>query len=209
MSSHPLLQTYLGTHVCLRYDQSGTARAFGAEATATRIQNLAEDESWQLAEHFKLHLHPITMRAEHNIIVQPLPEGIPIDRIYIDFFGYLLQHTQKFFESREINGADIWSRLSPSMEFVIAHPNGWSLHEQSFLRNAAVGAGFVPSQAAAERIHVVSEGEASVHFTMVHADMENRLAVRAQFFYWLRSRIERTLVGRRQLYRLRRWGVDL
>lgn len=160
-----------------RYDRKGNARAFGAEANATRIKNQAEDEEWQLAEHFKLHLHPTTMRNKHNIIVQPLPRGIGLDQIYADFFGYILRHTETFFQDREIHGTDIWARLKGSMEFVIAHPNGWAAHEQGFLRKAAVMAGFVPSSTSHERIHVVSEGEASVHFVMVHGDFETRLKV--------------------------------
>jgi hypothetical protein len=137
----------------------------------------AEDEQWQLAEHFKLHLHPTTMRSEQNIIVQPLPRGIALDQIYADFFRYLYQQTKIFFQSRELNGADIWRRLEARIEIIIAHPNGWGAHEQGFLRKIAVTGGLVPAARAAEQVHVVSEGEASVHFIMLHGDIEGRLKV--------------------------------
>jgi hypothetical protein len=171
-------------HACIfnwvvwtRYDKHKNPRAFGAEALATRIKNQAEDEDWQLAEHFKLHMHPPTMRAEGNIIVQPLPKGVALDQIYADIFKYLYQHTRTFFQSREVGGVAIWERLEDSIEIVIAHPNGWSAHEQAFLRKVAVMAGIVPGTKAQDRVHVVSEGEASVHYVMVHGDIERRLQV--------------------------------
>lgn len=59
----------------------------------------------------------------------------------------------------------------------MAHPNGWGAHEQTFLRNAIVKAGLVPRPQAHDKVKVVSEGEASVHFVMVHGDFETRLRV--------------------------------
>lgn len=163
------------------YDKSKKPRAFGAEALSTRIKNQAEDEEWELAEHFKLHLHPSTMRAEQEIIVQPLPRGVALDQIYADFFGYLYKHTRTFFQNREVNGQEIWERLETSIEIVIAHPNGWGAHEQAFLRKVAVLGGLVPGSTAQERVHVVSEGEASVHYVMLHGDIERRLEVGVDF----------------------------
>lgn len=72
-----------------RYDTAGTARAFGAETKLDSIQVTAELSKWQLAECFKLHLHPATMRAANNISVPPLPQQTTLEKIYADFFAYL------------------------------------------------------------------------------------------------------------------------
>jgi hypothetical protein len=46
------------------------------------------------------------------------------------------------------------------------------------LRRATVEAGLVASPAmASERVRFVSEAEASVHYVMFHADLQNRLQV--------------------------------
>lgn len=161
-----------------RYDQIGVARAFGAEARQTKILNQAEDEKWCLAEHFKLHLHPTTMRAKGGIKVNPLPPGVSLEQIYADFFRYLFKHVKAFFQDREINGPQIWRRLERNIELVVAHPNGWGAHEQAFLRNTCVQAGLVSAAQAQARVKMITEGEASVHFVMVHGDMEHRLQVR-------------------------------
>ena len=64
------------------------------------------------------------------------------------------------------------------IDFVIAHPSGWNLEEQSMLRRAVVKAGLVPSlEVAAERVQFVGEAEASVHYVMYHADLQSRLQV--------------------------------
>jgi hypothetical protein len=159
------------------YDQDGTAQAFGAEALSTRIMNQAEDDGWDLVEHFKLHLHPVTMRTEYNINVPTLPTsgGLTLERIYADFFGYLFRHTRTFFQDRELDGENLWGKLQGSIQFVIAHPNGWGAYEQDFLRRAAVAGGLVPQSEARARVAVVSEAEASVHYVMLHADTESRL----------------------------------
>jgi hypothetical protein len=155
------------------------AKEFGAAAAATSIQNKAEDEGWKLAQYFKLHLHPTTMRAAHNIVVPPLPHGVTLDQVYADFFRYLYNHTEAFFKDRELSGPEIWGRLERqgNIEFVLAHPNGWGPHEQKFLRDATIKAGIVSASLASEKVSMVSEAEASVHFLMLYGNMETRLEV--------------------------------
>ena len=43
--------------------------AFGAEALSARIEDEAEEMGWTLAKHFKLHLHPQTMKEKHNLTI--------------------------------------------------------------------------------------------------------------------------------------------
>ncbi|KDQ12466.1 hypothetical protein BOTBODRAFT_34434 [Botryobasidium botryosum FD-172 SS1] len=164
------------------YDKSGQARAFGAEARSSEVLDQAEDHGWHLAKHFKLHLHPANMRHQHRIKLDDLPPYVTVDQIYADFMGYLFRHTEKYFKERILDGIQTWESLKSNIEFVIAHPNGWDTAEQGILRQAAVAADLVPSlPVALERIHFVSEAEASVHFVLLHADIEKRLRIYDDF----------------------------
>ena len=106
-----------------------------------------------------------------------LPPGVSLRQIYADFLGYLLQHPKSFFEDRILDGKNIWAQFSSEMEVVIAHPNGWGIREQAFLRHAAVEAGFADSASARTKIRFVTEAEASVHFCNHHANLGERLRV--------------------------------
>jgi hypothetical protein len=145
----------------------------------------AEDEEWQLAQYFKLHLHPVTMRTRDRITADPLPAGKQVDDVYADFFAYLLKHTERFFKDHQVDGDSLWQSYGPKVDFVIAHPNGWGTHEQSTLRKAAVKGGLVPEDSAKQRIHFVSEGEASVHFVMFYSDLEPQIHVCATYLFIL------------------------
>ncbi|KAG8728323.1 hypothetical protein FRC11_011334, partial [Ceratobasidium sp. 423] len=61
------------------------------------------------------------------------------------------------------------------MEVILAHPNGWGLREQSFLRAAALDAGLVSPSKASMNIRFVTEAEASVHFCIYHTNIEKGL----------------------------------
>ncbi|KAF8606754.1 hypothetical protein BDV93DRAFT_468345 [Ceratobasidium sp. AG-I] len=163
------------------YDTDGKAVSFGAEALKPEIADKAEDDGWQLARHFKLHLHPDAMKQKHNLKVQPLPRNVDLLTIYTDFMVYLMKHTQDFFESRILDGRKVWAENSASMSIVIAHPNGWTVKEQNFLRKAAVAAKYTTHANAHSQIRFVSEAEASVHFCMFHSDLHNRLKPNVNF----------------------------
>ena len=70
-------------------------------------------------------------------------------------------------------------------DIVIAHPNGWDVKEQQFLRKAAVDAGLVSDQDKMSRVSFVTEGEASLHYCMFHADLAPKL--NASHSFWIRS----------------------
>jgi hypothetical protein len=161
-----------------RYDSHGQSQAFGAEARAIDDAE-AEEKGWQLAKHFKLHLHPPTMQTRSALSLDPLPEGVTIEKIYSDFFKYLYGHTQAFFTERELQGTKVWQELTQKkeIEFVIAHPNGWTLQEQAFLRKAAVNAGLTSQSDAPQMVHMLTEAEASVHFVMFRESVGSRLEV--------------------------------
>jgi hypothetical protein len=163
------------------YDQNGTPQAFGGEARRIEIEGRAE-EGWQLAKHFKLHLHPASMRDKEGIELDDLPSKVSVEKCYTDLFRYLYQHTISFFKSHEIHGDDIWEQAQSSIEFVIAHPNGWTPYEQSKLRQAAIDGGLIPStEEGRARVHFVTEAEASVHFMMMNSDLTARLDPETEF----------------------------
>ncbi|CAE6432312.1 unnamed protein product [Rhizoctonia solani] len=152
------------------YDTNQRAVSFGAEARLHNIEE-AEDNGWFLAKHFKLHLY----RNEHNLNIPSLPPGVSLQQIYSDFLGYLLEHTRVFFEEHIVDGIRIWERYSPTVQIVIAHPNGWGIREQAFLRLAAVNAGLVDAAKAERNVQFVTEAEASVHFCIHHTNLGDHL----------------------------------
>ncbi|CAE6488853.1 unnamed protein product [Rhizoctonia solani] len=145
------------------YDTNQRAVAFGAEAQLPTTEEQAEDNGWVLAKHFKLHLYPSDMLARHGLTPDSLPPGVSLSRIYSDFLGYLLHHTKTYFEDRIPDGKSIWEQYSPAMEVVITHPNGWGLREESFLRLAAITAGFSTPDRASSKVRFVSEAEGLVY----------------------------------------------
>ncbi|KAH7305111.1 hypothetical protein B0J17DRAFT_690166 [Rhizoctonia solani] len=157
------------------YNSLGEAVSFGAEASSPRIQIEAEENGWQLAKHFKLRLHPKDLRVKHRLALDPLPYDVNLSTIYADFLRYLLEHTRKCFETTIIDGSEIWQTHSPSMDIVIAHPNGWGPREQTFLRTSSVVAGFTFAEDALDRVHFVTEAEASVHFCMHYTNLKSSL----------------------------------
>jgi hypothetical protein len=169
------------------YDRHGNPQAFCAEARSPAIAARAEREQWYLAEHFKLHVHPTTMAARRDVHLIPLPPHVSVEKIYSDILSYLFRHTETYFREKEFElhgGGQIWYQLVQrnSIHFVICHPSGWTLQEQSMLRRATVKAGLVQSlQMAAQQVQFVSEAEASVHFVMFHADLRSRLQVSTSF----------------------------
>jgi hypothetical protein len=126
------------------------------------------------------------MMTQNSNSLSPLPPGVTIEKIYVDFFTYVYQHTQKFFEEREFQGRLIWQRLKEEhrIEFVIAHPNGWTLTEQVFLRKVATNSGFVSEEDTSFMVHLVAEAEASVHFMILHGGLEKSLQVSSRICVW-------------------------
>ncbi|CAE7102976.1 unnamed protein product [Rhizoctonia solani] len=157
------------------YDSTNKAVLFGAEAMTPQAEEEAEDNGWKLARYFKLHLHPPHLTAQHGLELEPLPFSVPLSQVYADFLGYLLQHTQSYFEDHIIDGKRIWKQYKPTMEVVLAHPNGWGIREQAFFRLSAVKAGLTNASDAASRVHFVNEAEASVHFCAQNPDIGSRL----------------------------------
>ncbi|SJL14083.1 uncharacterized protein ARMOST_17538 [Armillaria ostoyae] len=144
--------------------------AAGAEALDEGVIRSAEDEGWVKYSRFKLHLRPKwAYTKEINEAVAPLPPGKDVVEVFGDFYAYLVHCTLTFIQESHKNGSDLLSSCQDHIEYIISHPNGWEGTQQKKLRRAAVYAGLIPeNDKAHERIHFVTEGEASLHFCIDH-----------------------------------------
>ncbi|PBK82157.1 hypothetical protein ARMGADRAFT_1171031 [Armillaria gallica] len=156
----------------LYYDKTGTVRAVGAEALKESVLEQAEEESWFKCSGFKLHLRPnlegsaIQAQAAN---FPPLPPGKDVVTIFSDIFKYLFQCGKTYILETHPSATTFWSSIEDSIEFILSHPNGWEGRDQANMRRAAVLAGLVPNEVAGEeRVHFVTEGEASLHFCIHH-----------------------------------------
>ncbi|KAB5589322.1 hypothetical protein CTheo_7229 [Ceratobasidium theobromae] len=131
------------------YDNNKKAVSFGAEALQPQVEEQAEDNA--------------------------LPFGVSLRQIYSDYVGYLLKHTQAYFEDRIIDGRKTWDCYKPTLEVVMAHPPGWGIRERFFLRTAVVDTGFVNHYNASRRVKFVTEAEASAHFCIWHSNLGSQL----------------------------------
>ena len=81
--------------------------------------------------------------------------------------AYLYKCAKSYIEQTHPNGVDLWSALASQAEFILSHPNGWEGSQQSQMRRAAVTASLVPdTQEGHDRLHFVTEGEASLHYSL-------------------------------------------
>ncbi|KAJ7122116.1 hypothetical protein C8R44DRAFT_785724 [Mycena epipterygia] len=143
------------------YDREGIVRAEGADTILAASLEKAEDEGWEHAQWFKLHLRP-TMEGPE---IPPLPHRKTATSVLADFLRYLFDCAKIFIEDTHPSGHALWLSLQNNIQFVMAHPNGWEGRQQSQMRDAAVVAGLIPnSDAGHDRLRFVTEGEASLHF---------------------------------------------
>ncbi|KAG8794422.1 hypothetical protein FRC12_024574 [Ceratobasidium sp. 428] len=152
------------------YDSSNKPVKYGAEAVH-QDPDVAKDKGFNLAKYFKLHLHPSDMAPSSGFKLDPLPRGVTISQVYTDFLRYLYAHTRNFFQDHVFRGQEIWQSLAPSMDIILAHPNGWGVREQGVLRSAAVAAGITTEAKSRQQIIFVSEAEASVQFCVSQTSM--------------------------------------
>lgn len=152
------------------YDESGGAKALGAEALQESVIEQAEEDGWKKSEWFKLHLRPDkgAPTTDENTL-PPLPKNKRAQDVFADFLRYLLQCARVYIGDHFPDGTALWIKLQDSMEFVLTHPNGWEGEQQSQMRAATIIAGLVPNtRQGRERIHFVTEGEASLHFCVAN-----------------------------------------
>ena len=130
-------------------------------------------------------LHPNSMKSQVNSVssglnpaaleIPPLPRNVPIDKIYSDMYRWLIQHATNFFKSHTVDGEEIWDRIWAHSTIILATPNGWEIPQQHLLRKAVVMSGALPANFEEDRLDFVTEGEASVHYALLHSRNPNWL----------------------------------
>ena len=117
---------------------------------------------------FKLHLRS-KVGAGPSVAdeLPPLPLNKTVVEVFADFLRYLLECASSYIQDTHANGPDLWNSVESHIDFVLSHPNGWEGTQQNEMRRAAVLAGLVPDNASDHsRLSFVTEGEASLHFSV-------------------------------------------
>ncbi|KIK93923.1 hypothetical protein PAXRUDRAFT_785589 [Paxillus rubicundulus Ve08.2h10] len=151
----------------LYYDQQGVVQAIGAETSQPHIIEQAEEGNWVKLEWWKLHLRAKHLASSHitDDDLPPLPRSKTAVQVLGDFMRYLFTCARTYIVESHANGASLWRSVENSIEFVLTHPNGWEGLQQQQIRQAAELAGLIPSGSEHQaRIHLLTEGEASLHF---------------------------------------------
>lgn len=131
---------------------------------------------------FKLHLRsklaPGT-EAEVNKNIPPLPPNKTAVEVFSDFLRYLFECASSHIQKTHANGVALWTSVKGQIDFVLSHPNGWEIVEQSRMRKAAVLAGLIlDTTARHSRLSFVTEGEASLHFAIQNGLPDGAIQVR-------------------------------
>ncbi|KIJ93873.1 hypothetical protein K443DRAFT_377119 [Laccaria amethystina LaAM-08-1] len=159
------IRVFLKIPTAIYYDTHGKVRAAGAEVSQEGIYETAEEEGWTKAEWFKHHFRPEGNATASQL--PPLPPGKSVIDVLADFLRYLFQCTQTYIEGTYPRDANLWPSLVNDMDFLLSHPNGWGVPQQTQMREAAVFAGLVPDdRSGRNRIFFVTEGEANLHFAI-------------------------------------------
>ena len=99
-------------------------------------------------------------------------------QVFADFLKYLLECASSYIQQAHLNGPDLWNSVKTHIDFVLSHPNGWEGTEQSEMRRAAILAGLVPDNASGHsRLLFVTEGEASLHFSVQNGLLSGAMKV--------------------------------
>ncbi|RXW25662.1 hypothetical protein EST38_g138 [Candolleomyces aberdarensis] len=148
------------------YDEGGKPCAIGAETLKEGIEADAEENNWNKAYWFKLHLCPkskATMTDRNEI--PPLPPNKTVIQVFTDYMRYLHRCAKCYIS--ETHGAMLWESLEDEILYALTHPNGWEGSQQASMRSAAIHAGFIPDTTEGRsRISFVTEGEASLRFCL-------------------------------------------
>ena len=117
-----------------------------------------------MGSRWKLHLRPKHLASiESDDALHPLPPGKSAVDVLTDFIKYLFRCAKTYIEEHHL--AFTWSTIEHSVEYIFTHPNGWEGVQQQQYRRAIASAGLIPSTPEGQsRVHMLTEGEASLHF---------------------------------------------
>ncbi|KAJ8595460.1 hypothetical protein M405DRAFT_929541 [Rhizopogon salebrosus TDB-379] len=149
------------------YDLDGEVRAVGTEALQEHIIEQAEEEGWLKLEWWKLHLRAKHLASSHirEDDIPPLPQNKSAVQVLADFMRYLFQCSRTYIQESHLN---LWRSVENSIEFVLTHPNGWEGPQQQQIRRAVELAGLISSRDEQSHVHLLTEGEASLHFCVTN-----------------------------------------
>ncbi|KAG1792838.1 uncharacterized protein HD556DRAFT_1378586 [Suillus plorans] len=159
----------------LYYDLQENVRAVGAEALQEHIIEQAEDEEWVKLAWWKLHLRAKHLASSHirDGDIEPLPQGKSAVEVLADFMRYLFQCARTYIQESHL---DLWGSIKNSIEFVFTHPNGWEGQQQQQIRRAVELAGLISSKEEQSHVHLLTEGEASLHFCVTNVIASDRFS---------------------------------
>ena len=166
------------------YDEDGTVAAVGSETDPDTNPELFESPGIVRSEWYSEASFLVSAALKDfkglNCIFVPLAWPLSKDStreschylrnkiataIYSDVLRYLFDATKRYIQERQ--GDDMWNSVEDDINFILSHPNGWEGRQQSEMRNAAISAGLVKSEAEAlDRVSFVTEGEASLHYCL-------------------------------------------
>ncbi|KAG2043917.1 hypothetical protein BDR03DRAFT_1047251 [Suillus americanus] len=151
----------------LYYDLQGHVRAVGAEVLQEHVIEQAEDEGWVKLAWWKLHLRAKHLPSSHirDADIEPLPQGKSAVEVLADFMRYLFQCARSYIQESHLN---LWRSVENSIEFVLTHPNVWEGQQQQQIRRAVELAGLISSKEEQSHVHLLTEGEASLHFCVTN-----------------------------------------
>jgi hypothetical protein len=179
----------------------GKVRAVGAEALLDGIYERAEDEMWVKCEwsvfnftltdgfygfrRFKLHL-----RSQKQPQLPPLPLNKSVVEVFADYVKYLFNCASQYIQDTHANGPNLWLAVKDDIAFILSHPNGWEGTQQIQMTEAAILAGLIPDTPSGRaRVSFVTEGEASLHFSMQNGLPADALRVSGHLIPIFRSKV--------------------
>ena len=109
--------------------------------------------------------------------IPPLPKRKKAVHVLGDFMRYLFTCARNYIIESHASGDPMWKSMEDGIEFILTHPNGWEGLQQQQIRRAAEIAGLVPGgNEHASRIHLLTEGEVSLHFCVTNMLMSDSLS---------------------------------
>jgi hypothetical protein len=99
----------------------------------------------------------IALPKGHSI--SPLPAGLTVDDVLVDFLVYVKDNVQTFLTDSYTSGNRYWQELAESMVVIMTTPNGWEGRDQNRMREAAIKAKLLVGDRVRQRVRFVAEGE--------------------------------------------------
>jgi len=133
---------------------------------------------------FKLHLRSkIGVGKQLSENIPPLPLNKSVTEVIADYLTYLLHCASTYIQDTHANGPTLWASLKDGIDFVLSHPNGWEGTQQTEMRKAAALAKLIPDNPNGHsRLSFVTEGEASLHFSIQNGLPDSAMTVWHHWF---------------------------